>query len=73
MIAGHPGAHKEGHYRCSLPDLAEFMILCCTGPGYQTEIWNWTEKRQDLRHAYPTALFLKEILYPFQTVSSRKL
>ncbi len=35
MIAGHPVAHKEGHYRCSLPDLAEFVNLCCTGPGYQ--------------------------------------
>ena len=45
MIAGHPVAHKEGHYRCSLPDLAEFMILCCTGPGYQTEIWNLTKKK----------------------------
>ncbi len=38
MIAGLPEAHKEIHYRCFLPDLAEFVILCCTGPGYQTEI-----------------------------------
>jgi hypothetical protein len=49
MIAGHPVAHKEGHYRCSLPDLAEFMILCCTGPGYQTEIWNWIEKSKGFK------------------------
>ncbi len=31
-------AHKECHYRCFLPDLAGFVILCCAGPGYQTEI-----------------------------------
>jgi len=36
MIAGRPVAHKEGHYRCSLPGLAGFMNRCCTGPGYQT-------------------------------------
>jgi len=38
MIAGHPASHKGAHYRCFLPDLAGFVILCCTGPGYQAEI-----------------------------------
>ncbi len=38
MIAGHPASHKVAHYRCFLPDLAGFVILCCAGPGYQTEI-----------------------------------
>jgi len=38
MIAEQPVAHKEGHYRCSLPGLAGFMNRCCTGPGYQTGI-----------------------------------
>jgi hypothetical protein len=47
MIAEHPVAHKEGHYRCSLPDLAEFMILCCTGPGYQTGICILKKKKLD--------------------------
>ena len=35
MIAGLPATHKEVHCRCFLPDLAEFVILCCAGPGYQ--------------------------------------
>ncbi len=38
MIAEHPVAHNEGHYRCFLPNLAGFMNRCCTGPGYQTGI-----------------------------------
>ena len=46
MIAGHPAAHKEGHYRCFLPDLAGFVILCCAGPGYQTEIIDGREGRE---------------------------
>jgi len=33
-----PVTHSGGHYRCFLPDLAEFMILNCTGPDYQNEI-----------------------------------
>ncbi len=33
MIAGLPAAHKECHYRCFLPDLAEFVILCCADPA----------------------------------------
>ena len=36
-IARHPCAHKEGHYRCFLPDLTEFVILYCPGPGYHTD------------------------------------
>ncbi len=35
MIAGHPETHQGGHYRCSLPGLAGFVILGCTGPDYQ--------------------------------------
>ena len=30
-----PCTHRGGHCRCFLPDLAEFMIRCCIGPGYQ--------------------------------------
>jgi len=49
MIAEHPVAHKEGHYRCFLPNLAGFMNRCCTGPGYQTGIYGvciWTEREK---------------------------
>ena len=35
-IARHPCTHKEVRYRCFLPDLTEFAILYCTGPGYHT-------------------------------------
>ena len=33
-----PCTHKEGHYRCFLPDLTGFAVLYCAGPGYHTEI-----------------------------------
>lgn len=32
---GNPAAHKGYRCRCFLPDLTEFTILCCAGPGYQ--------------------------------------
>jgi len=63
MIAEHPVAHKEGHYRCSLPDLAGFMILCCTGPGYQTRISIWTKKSEDFGQHQKTSSFIVEFVF----------
>jgi hypothetical protein len=44
MIAGLPAAHKEIRYRCFLPDLAGFTILCCAGPGYQSRTQKLAER-----------------------------
>ena len=73
MIAGHPVAHKEGHYRCSLPDLAGFMILCCTGPGYQNRNLELERKKRGFLTDTNPLPFSERVLYLFQTVSSRKL
>jgi len=77
MIAEHPVAHKEGHYRCFLPNLAGFMTLCCTGPGYQTGIYGVYDGQKE--RSFSTKVrdisllsFLKEFIYPLQGPSSRK-
>jgi hypothetical protein len=36
--------HKECRYRCFLPDLAEFAILCCAGPAIKVELYRLAER-----------------------------
>ena len=48
MIAGLPAAHKEGHYRCFLPDLAEFVILRCADPAITPKSYMAERERFEL-------------------------
>ncbi len=45
MIAGLPAAHEECHYRCFLPDLAEFVILHCADPAIKPKSYIWRRGR----------------------------
>lgn len=61
MIAGLPATHEECRYRCFLPDLAEFAILRCAGPGYQTVIGDGGEGEIRTHGSFYTTTVFKTV------------